>query len=556
MNDALEQLKRALGDRYWFEREIGAGGMATVYLAHDVRHDRDVAVKVLKPDLARAVGTERFLHEIRITARLNHPHILPLLDSGRTGGQSDRQPEAVPAETGTEPPARTTVESLFYVMPYVAGGSLRRRLGRGPLLLDDALRIVGEVASALEHAHRNGIVHRDVKPENILFSEGLAVVSDFGIAKALASPSGGGVTVTGFPLGTPGYMSPEQAAGRAGPDPRTDVFGLACVVYEMLVGETPELWAGDEELRLGRFVDASAAHRVLLDDLPPRIEQALVRALAMRPASRFASPAAFVEALSTGSVRGVVLPEPDVRSILDRAAELDGTAQPTEPGALSLGGVERIGAEAGIPPAHVRDAARDLQLAPDAPAEPGRPRITKVPVRQPSGKIFVNREVDGELPADAHDALVNRIESVLGFAGSVSGVGRSLRWNATVPGFIGRDVRVSVGVEEGRTRIHIEEHVELRGASIFLPGWGVAGGIAVSVLGMALGLYPEQALPFIAVPAAFAGAAGIITGVIGRLVRRRRPELETLADRLASGAARAIAEGGNRGQRGLPPPGR
>ncbi|KPK03517.1 MAG: hypothetical protein AMS20_10480, partial [Gemmatimonas sp. SG8_28] len=254
MNDALEQLQRALGDRYRFEREIGAGGMATVYLARDVRHDRDVAVKVLKPDLARAVGTERFLHEIRITARLNHPHILPLLDSGRTGGPSDRQSEAGPGETGTEPPAPTTVESLFYVMPYVAGGSLRRRLGRGPLLLDDALRIAGDVASALEHAHRNGIVHRDVKPENILFSEGLAVVSDFGIAKALASPGGGGVTVTGFPLGTPGYMSPEQAAGRAGPDPRTDVFGLACVVYEMLMGETPELWAGDEELRLGRFV--------------------------------------------------------------------------------------------------------------------------------------------------------------------------------------------------------------------------------------------------------------------------------------------------------------
>jgi hypothetical protein len=441
-------------------------------------------------------------------------------------------------------------------MPYVAGGSLRRRLGRGPLLLEDALRIAGDVASALEHAHRNGIVHRDVKPENILFSEGLAVVSDFGIAKALASPGGGGVTVTGFPLGTPGYMSPEQAAGRAGPDPRTDVFGLACVVYEMLMGETPELWAGDEELRLGRFVDASPAHRALLDDLPPRIEQALVCALAMRPSSRFASPAAFVEALSTGSARGVVLPEPDVRSLLDRAAELDGTAQPTEPGALSLGGVERIGAEAGIPPARVRDAARDLQLAPDAPAVPGRPRITKVPVRQPSGKIFVNREVEGELPADAHDALVGRIESVLGFAGSVSGVGRSLRWNATVPGFIGRDVRVSVGVEEGKTRIHIEEHVELRGASIFLPGWGVGGGIAVAVLGMALGLYPEQALPFIAVPAAFVGAAGTITGVISGLVRKRRPELEALADRLASGAARAIAEGGNRGQRGLPPSGR
>jgi hypothetical protein len=409
------------------------------------------------------------------------------------------------------------------------------------------------VASALEHAHRNGIVHRDVKPENILFSEGLAVVSDFGIAKALASPTGGGVTVTGFPLGTPGYMSPEQAAGRAALDPRTDVFGLGCVVYEMLVGETPELWAGDEELRLGRFGDASPAHRTRLDSLPARIEQAIVRALAMRPARRFGSPAEFVEALATGGVRGAVLPEHDVRQILERAAELDGTAHPTEPGALTLGGVERIGAEAGIPPARVRDAARELNVAGNTSAPPAQPRITAVPVHQPSGKIFVNREVEGELPADAHDALVSRIESVLGFAGSVSGVGRSLRWNATVPGFIGRDVRVSVGVEEGKTRIHIEEHVELRGASIFLPGWGVAGGIAVSVLGMALGLYPEQALPFVAVPAAFAGAAGTITGVIGRLVRKRKPELETLADRLAEHAARGIGAGGSEGQQRLPP---
>ncbi len=543
MSDALQQLQQALGDRYRFERPIGAGGMATVYLAHDLRYERRVAVKVLKPDLAAVVGTERFLREIRITAQLNHPHILPLLDSGQAGGPADRRRGDEETAATARPPDRPTAEKLYYVMPYVAGGSLRARLTHAPLPLDDTLRIATQVGSALEHAHRSGIVHRDVKPENILFSEGLAVVSDFGIAKALAASSGGGVTATGFPLGTPGYMSPEQAAGRVTLDARTDVFGLACVIYEMLVGETPELWPTQEGVRLGRFVDASPQHRARLDDLPPRIEQALARALAMRPADRFPTAAAFVNALTQGAERGSLLAEGSVRQVLNRAAALDGTAEPTDPGALSVGGVERIAAEVGISPARVRDAARELDLAPGLPGAPAHGRITAITVPQKSGKIFVERAVEGHLPTSAHDALIRDIESVLGFAGSVSGIGSSLRWNATVPGFIGRDVRVSIGSAEGHTLIHIEEHVELRGPSIFVPGWGVAGGIAVSAIGMALGLYPEQVLPFVAIPAAFVGAFSTVTGVIGGLTRKRRPELEGLADRLAERAARAISPG-------------
>jgi serine/threonine protein kinase len=198
MVDPTDDLRRALAGRYEILSEIGRGGMATVYLAEDARHARQVAVKVLKPDLAMAVGPERFLREIRITARLNHPHILPLLDSGEAHG------------------------ILFYVMPHVTGGSLRRRLVDGPPLPPpEAGRIVEQAGAALEHAHGQGVIHRDVKPENILFSDGHAIVADFGIAKAMSAASLEVLTRSGFPLGTPGYMSPEQAAGSTVQDPRT-----------------------------------------------------------------------------------------------------------------------------------------------------------------------------------------------------------------------------------------------------------------------------------------------------------------------------------------------
>nr|MDQ3082877.1 serine/threonine protein kinase [Gemmatimonadota bacterium] len=205
-----EKLTAALADRYTVSREIGRGGMATVYLAEDFRHGRDVAVKVLHPDLASALGTDRFLREIRLAARLNHPHILPLFDSGEADG------------------------FLFYVMPFVEGESLREKLNRdGRLPLDDALAIARAVAAALDYAHRNKIVHRDIKPENIMINEGMALVMDFGIAKALTAAGADTLTQVGMVVGTPAYVSPEQAAGEQDIDGRSDQYSLGCVLYEM-----------------------------------------------------------------------------------------------------------------------------------------------------------------------------------------------------------------------------------------------------------------------------------------------------------------------------------
>src|SRR5688572_21647336 len=216
MSAVLARLADAIGDRYRIERELGVGGMATVHRAHDIRHDRDVAIKVLHPDLAAALGAERFLAEIRTTAKLQHPHILPLLDSGGTEG------------------------AVFYVMPLVTGESLRQRLERERQLpIDDAIRLAREVASALDYAHRQGVVHRDIKPENILLQDGSALVADFGIALAVQSAGGQRMTQTGLSLGTPQYMSPEQAMGERTIDARSDIYSLAAMTYEMLTGEAP-----------------------------------------------------------------------------------------------------------------------------------------------------------------------------------------------------------------------------------------------------------------------------------------------------------------------------
>src|SRR5437867_1641332 len=216
MADQLARLQAALADRYTIERELGRGGMATVYLAQDLKHHRKVAIKVLKPELAAALGPERFLQEIEIAAGLTHPHILPLHDSGEATGL------------------------LYYVMPYVEGETLRNRLDRaGQLPVAEAVQIVREVADALSHAHSHDVVHRDIKPENILLEAGHAVVSDFGIARAIRAAAGASLTATGLAVGTPAYMSPEQAAGDSVLDGRSDVYALGCVLYEMLAGEPP-----------------------------------------------------------------------------------------------------------------------------------------------------------------------------------------------------------------------------------------------------------------------------------------------------------------------------
>ncbi|MFL5519383.1 MAG: serine/threonine-protein kinase, partial [Gemmatimonadales bacterium] len=216
MSSPVARLTEALADRYRLERELGQGGMATVYLAEDLKHERKVAIKVLHPELSAVIGGERFLTEIKVTANLQHPHILGLIDSG----EADKL--------------------LYYVMPYVSGESLRGRLSREKQLpVEDALRLVKEVASALDYAHRQGVVHRDIKPENILLQDGSALVADFGIALAVQQAGGSRMTQTGMSLGTPHYMSPEQAMGEHSLDGRTDVNALGCVVHEMIAGEPP-----------------------------------------------------------------------------------------------------------------------------------------------------------------------------------------------------------------------------------------------------------------------------------------------------------------------------
>src|SRR6476619_3824675 len=216
MEDTPPRLIEALADRYKLERELGAGGMATVYLAHDVKHDRSVAVKVLRPELAAVIGADRFLAEIKTTAALQHPHILPLFDSGQADG------------------------FLFYVMPLIQGESLRDRLRREHQLpVDESVRLAKEIGSALDYAHRHGVIHRDIKPENILLHDGSALVADFGIALAVTSAGGNRMTETGMSLGTPHYMSPEQAMGEREITARADVYALGCVTYEMLTGDPP-----------------------------------------------------------------------------------------------------------------------------------------------------------------------------------------------------------------------------------------------------------------------------------------------------------------------------
>ena len=216
MPELLDRLQLALADRYRLEREIGQGGMATVYLAEDLKHGRKVAIKVLHPELSAVLGGERFLAEIKVTANLQHPHILGLIDSGEADGL------------------------LYYVMPYVAGESLRARLARERQLpVEEALRLAREVASALDYAHRQGVVHRDIKPENILLQDGAALVADFGIALAVHQAGGNRMTQTGMSLGTPAYMSPEQAMGEREIGARSDVYALGAMTYEMLAGEPP-----------------------------------------------------------------------------------------------------------------------------------------------------------------------------------------------------------------------------------------------------------------------------------------------------------------------------
>ena len=289
MTDLLPSLRTALTGRYTLERELGRGGMATVYLARDEKHGRRVAIKVLHPEATMPLGAERFLREIEIVAKLTHPHILPLYDSGKVDG------------------------FLYYVMPFVEGESLRGRLTReNRLPIADAVQITREVADALSYAHSRNVLHRDIKPENILFQAGHAVVSDFGIARAIELADSESMTQAGLSLGTPAYMSPEQAAGDKGLDAGTDLYSLACVLYEMLAGEPPFTGPTAAAVIGRRFMAPAPAIDRKRADAPAAVTAALAKALAQNPADRFESTAQFAEALIRGTDAGAASPGPSI----------------------------------------------------------------------------------------------------------------------------------------------------------------------------------------------------------------------------------------------------
>jgi hypothetical protein len=509
--------------------------MATVYLARDTKHARNVALKVIRPDLAEAVGSDRFLREIQITAGLNHPHILPLLDSGSEGGL------------------------LYYVMPYVAGGSLRRLLEcEDGIPLEAVLRITREVASALDYAHNRGIVHRDVKPENILFNEGLAVVGDFGIAMAVSSAPREKVTRTGAALGTLGYMSPEQALGRKELDGRADVYSLGCVVYEMLVGGTPASWPGPEDVRLGRLNDLPAQHRRRLDLYPGRVEQVLTRALALRPEDRFRQAGELAGDLERAAERTRSFTEEQVQDLLDRAARIQ-AQEPDDSGALTMGAIEQVAAQVGIPPEHVRRAAEDLEVI----GAPGGVSQRKTPggqsLDQPTGtglteglwrrhpeekwdRAVLTTVVDGEVPEEVYPLLVEEIQERLGIMGHASVLANTLTWSPATQGEESRRVVVSVKRKEGRTQIRVEELYEIRGfRRLFVAVGGLSGVVTAALVAAVFGV-PDSSMAALILPFAGMGVAGGVFGTIKFEANTRRPQLEALVRRLKALAEEARKE--------------
>src|SRR3954469_6658027 len=273
----LEELKIALPDRYRIQREIGRGGMAVVYLAEDIPHGRDVAVKVLSPELTSSIDAERFRREIQIAARLSHPNILPAYDSGSADGL------------------------LYYVMPFVDGESLRARITReSQLPIDDAIALISEVADALAHAHAQDVVHRDIKPENILIQSGHAVVADFGIARLVHDSATDKLTATGMSIGTAEYMSPEQFSGEK-VDGRSDVYSLACVLYEMLVGQVPFTGPNAMAIMARHTMQAVPSIRLVRSTVPDDVEAVILHALEKTPADRFAAVDEFKDALLSGN---------------------------------------------------------------------------------------------------------------------------------------------------------------------------------------------------------------------------------------------------------------
>ncbi len=330
-----ETLAAALADRYTIEREIGSGGMGTVYLARELKHDRQVALKVLRPEIASHLGVVRFLNEVKITARLDHPHILTLIDSGEAD------------------------EFLWYVQPFVRGESLRAKLDREQQLsIEEAVAITRQVASALEHAHQRGVIHRDIKPANILIHEGEAMVADFGIALAVTEAADSRMTATGIAIGTPQYMSPEQATGERHIDGRSDQYSLAAVLYEMLSGSTPHTAPTTQALIAKLLTERPTRVRTVRSNVPPNIDAAVAKALEMTPADRFASAAEFGATLQYTPSGGFPAAEAPRRSRVVLFATIAGVVvlagagaavmlRPSAP-AFTVGRSEQVTADPGL----------------------------------------------------------------------------------------------------------------------------------------------------------------------------------------------------------------
>jgi eukaryotic-like serine/threonine-protein kinase len=432
--DLLDSLREALADRYTVERELGRGGMATVFLAEDRKHGRPVAIKVLHSELTAALGPERFLREIEIAARLQHPHILPLYDSGTAGG------------------------FLYYVMPFVEGESLRDRLEREKQLsLEDTLRVATEVAGALAYAHGHGVVHRDVKPENILLSGGSAVVADFGIARAVTAAGGGGehLTQTGTIIGTPAYMSPEQASGNNEIDGRSDEYSLACVVYEMLVGEPPFTGPTAQAILARQSLDMVSPPSIVRASIPDTVEAAILRALEKVPADRYPTTALFAEALNTpsaatGAVRRATL-EARVggRRPWRRALPFVGALVLVATAAAVFArrhGASGAGAETGLDPKHIAvlyfedlSAKHDLAYLADGLTDALIGELARVPGLSVVSKNGVAPYRGPEIP---RDSIARALDAGTLVQGTVEDAGDRLRVTARlIEGASGADFR-------------------------------------------------------------------------------------------------------------------
>ena len=511
-------LASALAERYDLRGVLGRGGMAVVYMGYDRKHQREVAIKVLRPDIASVIGADRFLKEIQIVARLVHPHILSLHDSGEAEG------------------------FVYYVMPYIDGGSLRDRMQQEKRMsAQRATEIASPIADALSYAHRQGVLHRDIKPENVLFAGAHPIVADFGIAKAVSSAtSGAQLTRTGISLGTPGYMSPEQAAGFADVDARTDVYALAILVYEMIVGEIPGRWVTEDSTRAARFLDCTSSHRAPLSGVGVLVEGALVRALALRPDQRTQTPAAFLEELrgQAQATRRKYRPD-EIEAIVNRAAEVE---VPSEAGSMTIGGVEQIARAVGIDTSAVRSAASHL-----SPRSSSRETALEQPktnhlIGGPT-RLLYQRVVSGELAEGDYPLLVDEIRTIIGEVGQVSQLGHSFTWVLNKGSSGIRSIEVAVTVRGGKTRITVQENLgNLIGAIFGGIGGGLGGGGAGPMVGITAGaLHAPAALAFM-IPAWLGLVYLTARTSYYYAVKRREKTLTLLIDRLTDLSRDLIGE--------------